>query len=85
MTRMEVLEAPLHRSLVEPMLLGGLPRAVALVLWTLVSALAFGFRQTWVLPLGVVLHLIAAVVTRADPYFFEIVLLAIHLQKRLHP
>ena len=35
--RPEGLEVPLHRSLVEPMLLAGLPRTVALVLWTSVG------------------------------------------------
>ena len=32
------LEVPLHRSLVEPMLMLGLPRTVALVLWTSICA-----------------------------------------------
>lgn len=79
------LEAPLHRSIVEPMLLAGLPRTVALVLWTLVGALAFGLRQIWVLPLGIVLHAIAAAATKADPHFFEIVRLALQTQRRLDP
>ena len=43
------LEVPLHRSLVEPMMVVGLPRTVALVLWTTVCAFAFGLRQIWVL------------------------------------
>ncbi|MGA2451535.1 MAG: conjugal transfer protein TrbD, partial [Polyangiaceae bacterium] len=43
--RPDGLEVPLHRSLVEPMLLAGLPRTVALVLWTSVGALAFGLHQ----------------------------------------
>ena len=51
--RSEGLEVPLHRSLVEPMLLAGLPRTVALVLWTSVGAFAFGLHQIWVLPLGI--------------------------------
>jgi type IV secretion system protein TrbD len=81
----EGLEAPLHRSIVEPMLLAGLPRGMALVLWTVVGALAFGLRQLWVLPMGVTLHAAAAAATKADPYFFEIVLAAIATQKRLDP
>ena len=85
MTRPEGFEVPLHRSLVEPMLLAGLPRTVALVLWTGVGAIAFGLHQLWVLPLGIVLHLAAAAVTKADPYFFDIVLLAVKAQRRLGP
>ena len=55
-TRLEGLEVPLHRSLVEPMLLAGLPRTVALVLWTSVGAFALGLHQIWVLPLGIGVH-----------------------------
>ena len=46
--RPDGFEVPLHRSLVEPMLLAGLPRTVALVLWTSVGACAFGLHQVWV-------------------------------------
>ena len=83
--RLEGLEVPLHRSLVEPMLLAGLPRTVALVLWTAVGAFAFGLHQIWVLPLGIVLHVAAAATTRADPYVLEIVLDAVKTQRRLEP
>ena len=58
--RPEGLEVPLHRSLVEPMLLAGLPRTVALVLWTSVGAFSFGLHQIWTLPVGIALHLAAA-------------------------
>jgi type IV secretory pathway TrbD component len=85
MTRPEGFEVPLHRSLVEPMLLAGLPRTVALVLWTGVGAIAFGLHQLWVLPLGIVLHLAAAAVTKTDPYFFDIVILAVKTRRRLDP
>jgi type IV secretion system protein VirB3 len=84
-TRIEGLEVPLHRSLVEPMLLAGLPRTVALVLWTSVGAFAFGLHQIWTLPLGVVVHVAAAAATRADPYVLDIVVVALTTQKRLDP
>jgi type IV secretion system protein VirB3 len=83
--RPEGLEVPLHRSIVEPMLLAGLPRTVALVLWTAVGSFAFGLHQIWVLPIGIALHLAAAAATKADPYVFDIVLLAVKTQKRLDP
>ena len=85
MSRPEGYEVPLHRSLVEPMLLAGLPRTVALVLWTGIGAFAFGLHQIWVLPLGIAAHLAAAAVTKADPYFFDVLLLAVKAQKRLDP
>ena len=85
MSRPDGFEVPLHRSLTEPMLLAGLPRTVALVLWTSVGAFAFGLHQIWVLPIGIVLHLGAAAVTKADPHYFDIVLVAVKTQKRLDP
>jgi type IV secretion system protein TrbD len=85
MSRPDGFEVPLHRSIVEPMLLAGLPRTVALVLWTAVGAFAFGLHQIWVLPIGIALHVAAAAATKADPHFFDIVLLAVKTQKRLDP
>ena len=79
------LEVPLHRSLVDPMLLVGLPRTVALVLWTSVSAVGFGMRQLWVVPIGVVVHVIAAAAAKSDPYFFDVFVAAVRLQRRLDP
>jgi type IV secretion system protein VirB3 len=67
------------------MLLAGLPRTVALVLWTMVGAFSFGLHQVWVLPIGIAAHLAAAAVTKSDPHFFAILLLAIQTQKRLDP
>jgi type IV secretory pathway TrbD component len=84
-SRPEGLEVPVHRSLVGPMLLVGLPRKVALVLWTTVSAFAFGLRQVWVLPLGVVLHVACAAAVKADPHFFEIIVEAIKHGRRMEP
>jgi type IV secretion system protein TrbD len=81
----EGLEVLLHRSLVEPMLLAGLPRTVALVLWTSVGAFAFGLHQVWTLPVGVFVHLAAAAATRADPHALEILAPALKTQRRLDP
>lgn len=85
MSRPDGFEVPLHRSLVEPMLLAGLPRTVALVLWTGIGALVLGLRQAWVLPIGIGLHVAAATVTKGDPYFFAIALLAVKTRRRLEP
>jgi len=38
-----------------------------------------------VLPFAVAVHLAAAAATKADPYIFDIVLLAVKTQKRLDP
>lgn len=78
-------EVPLHRALVEPILMMGLPRTVALLLWVSIAALAFGLRQLWVLPVGGLLHALFVALTKSDPHFFEIFVRAVKLQKRLDP
>ncbi len=79
------LEVPLHRSLVDPILLVGLPRTLALVLWTAIGAVGLGLRQIWVLPIGVFVHVVAAAAAKSDPYFFDVFLTAIRIQRRLEP
>ncbi|MEP6276077.1 VirB3 family type IV secretion system protein, partial [Hyphomonas sp.] len=37
-------EIPLHRSLAEPILMAGAPRAAAIAIGTIAAALALGFR-----------------------------------------
>jgi len=66
--------APVHRALSEPILLGGAPRAVAILNGTLAAALALGLRL-WVV--GVILwaigHLSAVWAARRDPLFVDVV------------
>src|SRR5262249_10161608 len=61
----EGMEVPLHRSLASPMLIAGLPRTVCLVLWTTTLGFAFGLRQIWMLPLGSLVHVLFAALTKA--------------------
>jgi type IV secretion system protein TrbD len=81
----EGFEIPLHRSLTEVILLGGLPRNIGLLLWTVSIALAFGMQQLWVLPLAVALHLLLVALTRRDPFFFEVFIRALKSPKILYP
>ncbi|MBL8598921.1 MAG: VirB3 family type IV secretion system protein [Devosia sp.] len=66
--------APVHRALTEPILLGGAPRAVAILNGTLAAALGLGLRL-WLV--GIVLwaigHLAAVWAARRDPLFVEVV------------
>jgi type IV secretory pathway TrbD component len=79
----EGFEVPLHRSLVEPILLGGSPRALAIVNGTVAAALGLGLRM-WVA--GILLwlagHSIAVFAAKRDPNFAEI--LPRHLRQRTH-
>ena len=66
-------EVPLHRSLTEPIFLGGAPRSVAIVNGTLAAAVGIGL-QLWLvgIALGLVGHALAVWGAKADPQFMEV-------------
>jgi len=76
----EGFEAPMHRSLAEPILLGGAPRAIAIVNGTIAAALGLGLQQ-WVagLALWVICHTLAVFAAKRDPDFAPV--LARHLRQ----
>jgi type IV secretory pathway TrbD component len=66
--------APVHRSLTEPVLLAGAPRALAIVNGTLAAALGLGLRL-WIvgLVLWLVGHGLAVWAAKRDAQFVEVV------------
>lgn len=58
---------PIHRSLTVPVMLGGLPRKIAILNGTLIISFVLGAQTLWILPLGVVTHLLLAALHRRDP------------------
>lgn len=77
--------SPIHLSLVNPILLLGIPRELCLVMWTLGAAFAFGMRELWVLPIVIGLHIGFAILTQRDPHFFSVFRHALKTPKRLDP
>ena len=77
----EGFEIPLHRALAEPILLGGAPRAVAIVNGTIAAALGIGLRL-WIagLTLWAVGHAVAVFAAKRDPHFATV--LARHLRQK---
>ncbi len=79
----EGFEVPLHRSLTEPILLAGAPRALAIVNGTVAAALGLGLRM-WVA--GLVLwaagHTVAVFAAKRDPDFAEV--LRRHLRQKVY-
>jgi len=77
----EGFEAPLHRALTEPILLGGAPRAIAIVNGTVAAALGLGL-QMWIagLALWVLGHSLAVFAAKRDPDFAQV--LARHLRQK---
>ena len=66
--------APVHRALTEPILLGGAPRAVAIMNGTLSAAIGLGLRL-WLAGAAIWLigHLAAVWAAKRDPAFVEVV------------
>jgi type IV secretion system protein VirB3 len=80
-SHIEGFEIPVHRALTEPILLGGAPRAVAILNGTLAAAIGLGLQQ-WIA--GVVIfvagHTLAVFAAKRDPDFMTV--LARHLRQR---
>jgi type IV secretion system protein TrbD len=81
----EGFEVPIHRSLTEPILIGGLPRNFAILLWTPGMVVILGLYQLWFLPIQLALHLVFVCLTRRDADFFEVFKRALRAQRRLEP
>ncbi len=79
------LEVPLHRSLIEPMTLLGLPRRLAIPLWATTAAFVFALHQVWFLPIGLALHVLCAALAKSDPHFFDVLPIALRARRRLDP
>ena len=80
---LEGFEAPVHRALVEPILLGGAPRGLAILNGTIAAALGLGLQQ-WIagLLLWAVGHSVAVLAAKRDPDFAPV--LVRHLRQRGH-
>ena len=65
---------PVHRALTEPILLGGAPRALAIMNGTLAGAIGLGLRL-WLVGLAIwaVGHVAAVWAAKRDPLFVEVV------------
>ena len=79
----EGFEAPVHRALVEPILLGGAPRALAILNGTVAAALGLGLQQ-WLagLVLWAVGHSVAVLAAKRDADFAPV--LVRHLRQAGH-
>ncbi|MCW1991864.1 MULTISPECIES: VirB3 family type IV secretion system protein [Bradyrhizobium] len=71
--RPDGFELVLHRSLTEPILIGGAPRAAAILIGTLSAVLALGLRLWFAgLILWVIGHSAAVWLAKRDPAFVEV-------------
>lgn len=68
---MEGFEIPIHRSLTQTILIGGVPREIAILNGTFTTAVVFGMHSLWGLPMGLVIHFGALALAKRDPQFFD--------------
>jgi type IV secretion system protein VirB3 len=80
----EGFEAPIHRSLTEAILLGGTPRAIAILNGTVAAALGLGLQQ-WIagLILWAVGHSVAVLAAKRDPDFAPVLVRHLRLAGHL--
>ena len=67
---MEGFEIPIHRSLTQPIMIGGVPREIAILNGTVTAALVLGMHSFVGLPLGLVIHVVSLTLSKRDPQFF---------------
>lgn len=68
----EGFRIPIHRSLTEPVMLGGIPRNIAIANGVAIVAFVMGAHNLWILPLGIVSHLVLVALHRSDKQILAI-------------
>lgn len=68
----EGFNIPIHRSLTTPVMLGGLPRKIAILNGTLIISFVIGAHNLWILPVGILSHLILLALHRRDPQILAV-------------
>jgi type IV secretion system protein VirB3 len=74
--------APVYQSLTSPVLMGGVPRTLAILNGMLTATLVLNLHQLWALPVGLALHGLAVLLTRYDPQFVDV--LRTHVRYRTY-
>lgn len=69
---------PIHKSAVDPILIGGINRNLCLGLWSCGIAIGVMMRMYWFFIIVIAIHLFVLNATKKDPEFFATVLNHIH-------
>lgn len=67
----EGFEVPVHTALSKPRLVAGVPRDVALLVFTAAAALVFGLQSWWSIPIYAAIHIGCALYTKYEPQWPE--------------
>jgi type IV secretory pathway TrbD component len=69
----EGFRVPIHRSLTEPLTMAGIPRNMAILNGFATFALVMGAHNLWVVPVGVISHLVLLALYRRDEHILPII------------
>ncbi|WP_116963293.1 VirB3 family type IV secretion system protein [Fastidiosibacter lacustris] len=62
----------IHNSLTTPLLTAGVPRQFFILNGTLGAAIVLGMQSWYGIPIFIVLHTVAVLMTKKDPQFFQV-------------
>lgn len=79
------MRVPLYQGVMERIMLGGLPRNVAIMGGTMGAAITLGFQTLWVLPPLIAGYIVLVLLYKQDDYFLEILLQHIKDDDHLYP
>lgn len=68
----EGFKIPIHRSLTQPILMGGLPRNIAIGNAVAVVSFVLGAHNLWVLPIGLLSHLVLVALHQSDKQILSV-------------
>ncbi len=75
--------APVRQALTQPILLGGAPRAYAILNGTLAAIIAFAGAPFWGAGIGIAAHALGVFLAKRDPDFVEVLRRAMKIKGRL--
>jgi type IV secretory pathway TrbD component len=79
------MNIPLHHAATERIMMGGIPRRIAILGGTMAASLVFGLHDLYVIPVIAIVYITLTVLYRCDPYFIEILLAHIKEDDYLYP
>lgn len=69
---------PIHKSLIDPLLIGGINRNLCLGLWSCGVAIGVMLQMYWFFIIVIAIHLVTLNMTKKDPDFFATLISHIH-------
>jgi type IV secretory pathway TrbD component len=79
------MKVPLFHALTERIMIGGIPRKIAICGGTVAASLILGLQNIYVIPCVIVAYIVLALLYKLDAYFLEILAEHIKEDDHLHP